>query len=357
MLQYIAFFCWSVFSVFVVLGIVAQVYKTKKSRERAKNVECVIVSVANHKVEKALFECIEQTKKLNIPLRILVDEGSELIPKLSGLSLVIVPSSYRKDLVGKGRAINYFIETEVQEDKWYAFIDDDNLILDDSFLYEIPYYESKGYVAMNPILIPREGKSKLVYVMDSIRYFDDLTSFRFFTGLLKRPLIGFHGELLAVKGKVLKEIGFNRRSLAEDFYFASELVRRGYKTWQSTTKVSIKSPNSIGDFLRQRGRWFKGIAEDLKDSPALMKAIVGLRLIVWILGIFGSWAMSLLWLLWDPFYLAIPGGIYYWITYLYGVINSRKFYYFFLIPIFGILESVSFLFGIKQKNFVVIDKS
>lgn len=109
------------------------------------------MSVANRKVERALFECIAHTKeKLGNNLRLLVNEGSELIPKLKENSLVIVPTSYRRDLVGKGGAINYFIEKEVQPDKWYAFIDNDNLILDDSFLYEIPYYEKKGYVAMNP---------------------------------------------------------------------------------------------------------------------------------------------------------------------------------------------------------------
>lgn len=201
LLQYVAFFCWACFSIFVVLGIVGQLFRPKIDKKKAENVECVLVSVASRKVEKSLFECIAHTKKrLDNHLTVLVDEGSELIPKLKENSLVIVPTSYRKDLVGKGRAINYFIEKEVQTDKWYTFIDDDNLIMDDSFLYEIPYYEKKGYVAMNPVLVPRKGKSTLTYIMDFIRYFDDLMAFRFFTGLLKRPLIGLHGEFLTVRG-------------------------------------------------------------------------------------------------------------------------------------------------------------
>lgn len=359
LLQYVAFFCWACFSIFVVLGIVGQLFRPKIDKKKAENVECVLVSVASRKVEKSLFECIAHTKKrLDNHLTVLVDEGSELIPKLKENSLVIVPTSYRKDLVGKGRAINYFIEKEVQTDKWYTFIDDDNLIMDDSFLYEIPYYEKKGYVAMNPVLVPRKGKSTLTYIMDFIRYFDDLMAFRFFTGLLKRPLIGLHGEFLTVRGGVLKEIGYGNHSLTEDFRFASELVRRGYKTWQSSSKVSIKSPNSLGDLIKQRGRWFKGISKDWRYCPFLMKGAVGSRLLIWVLGVFGSWALSPLWFLfWETFYFAIPGGLYYWVTYIYGVGKSKKPYYFFLIPLFGIFEAGSVYAGLKQKEFVVIDKN
>ena len=358
-LQYLAFFCWACFSVFVILGIIGQIYRPQKERRKAENVEYILVSVANHKVEKSLFECINHTKKkLDNRLRILVDEGSELLPQLKENSMVVVPRSYRRDLVGKGRAINYFIEKEVQPDKWYTFIDDDNLILDDSFLYEIPYYEEKGYVAMNPVLVPRKGKSTLTYIMDFIRYFNDLTIYRFFTGFLKRPLIGLHGEFLTVKGEVLKEIGYDNRSLTEDFRFAAELVRRNYKTWQSASRISIKSPNSLGDLFKQRGRWFKGISSDWKYCPFLMKIVVGSRLLIWVLGIFGSWALSPLWFLfWESFYFAIPGGLCYWMTYLYGVGKSRKPYYFFLIPLFGIFEVSSVYTGLRQREFVVIDKN
>lgn len=358
-LQYVAFFNWAWFSVFVVLGVMGQIYKPKQDKKKAENVECVLVSVANHKVEKSLFECIVHTKKkLDNHLRLLVDEGSELIPKLKENSLVIVPASYRKDLVGKGRAINYFIEKEVQLDKWYTFIDDDNLIMDDNFLYEIPLYEKKGYVAMNPVLVPRKGRSTLTYIMDFIRYFDDLMVFRFFTGLLKRPLIGLHGEFLTVKGEILKEIGYSNRSLTEDFRFASELVRKGYKTWQSESRVSIKSPNSLNDLIKQRGRWFKGISMDWKYCPFLMKGVIGLRLLIWVFGIFGSWALSPLWFLfWGSFCLAIPGGLYYWTIYFYGVGKSRNLYFLFLIPFFGIFEAASIYAGLKQKEFVVIDKN
>jgi len=113
----------------------------------------------------------------------------------------------------------------MQDDKWYTFIDDDNLLLDDTFLYEIPYYEEGGFVGCNPVLFTRQGRSTFTTIMDWIRYFEDITVFRFFTGLTKRPWIGLHGEMLTVKGRVFKEIGYDKSSIAEDFNFAIQLIR------------------------------------------------------------------------------------------------------------------------------------
>jgi egghead protein (zeste-white 4 protein) len=256
--------------------------------------------------------------------------------------------------------MNYFIESQVEKDKWYSFIDDDNIIIDSSMLYEIPYYEKMGYVACNALIVPREGKSKTAHIMDYIRRFDDLTIFRFFTGICKKPMLGLHGEVLTVKGSILKEIGYHRRTLTEDFRFAAEIIKRKkMKTWQSSTKVSIKSANSVHDLLNQRGRWFKGIAMDLKFCTPAMKAIVGLRMSIWILGIFGSWALSPLWIFWnDGVYWFAIGGICPWIVFVVLIIrNKQPLYYILCIPLFGILESISPWFGLKQKEFVVIDKN
>jgi len=212
---------------------------------------------------------------------------------------------------------------------------------------------------MNPILIPRKESNIFTYIMEYIRYGDDLTVFRFFTGLLKQPLTGFHGELLIVKGKTLKEIGYRTPGMVEDFRFALEIVKKEYKTWQTSTKVSIRPPNSLFDIFNQRSRWYKGIIMEFRHCPFLMKIIIGLRLIIWTFGIFGSWLLVPLWLYWEPFYFAIPGGIYYWVIYIYGVWKSKKPYYFFLIPFFGICEAISIVFTFKQKRneFVVIDKN
>ncbi|MEM0001674.1 MAG: glycosyltransferase family 2 protein [Desulfurococcaceae archaeon] len=350
------------YSVLITLGLTSYVvYKPRRDRKRARNVEIVIVSKADYKVKNSLMETVEYHVKKYGKVIVVVDEGApltNLLTRRHGVKLIEVPSNYRRDLIGKGRALQYFVDCCVDENKWYVFIDDDNLILDDSFLYEIPFYEKEGYVAANGVLVPRPGRSNVAYVMDWIRFMDDILLYRFFTGLLGKPLLGLHGDLLIAKGKVLKEIGFNRKTLTEDFEFASELVKKGYKTWQSATKVSIKSPNSVKDLVLQRGRWFKGLVYGIRRCPIGMKIIVILRSFTFSVGFLLLMIflplVSYIGLLW----FILPSGIYYMSTYTYGVYKSKKPYLIFLLPFFGIIEATSRLYGfISVNGYIVIDKN
>ena len=355
-IEFIAFLSWSVFLFWLFLGVLSLTYTPGRSSVRASNVEMVIVSIANSSVRKSLNETISNIGGLRLAFHIVVDEGSELIPELPAGNIVVVPKTYKQVLIAKGRAISYFIEHYVQNHNWYAFVDDDNLVLDDAFLYEIPYHEQRGYVALNGSFRMRKGKSILAYVMDSIRLFDDITASKFFTGVLGRPLAGLHGELLCVKGETLKEIGYNHRTITEDFRFSYELVRRNYRTWRSKTQVSLKSPNNLSDLMRQRGRWFKGIILDLKDATSTVKLVMGLRVVFWMLSFFGSWAFAFLWPIWGAFWPALPGGIAYWLVYSYGVSKTRRWSFLFLIPAIGVIETLSWIYCFKQKGFFVVDK-
>jgi egghead protein (zeste-white 4 protein) len=392
-MQYAVFVVWTTYTINVVLGLIGKTfYKPKMGVVRSNKVELVLVSVASAKVRNALLDTINSTVQRfpDIPLNVLVDEGAELLGELQTLSrgieqrishnstllllqqtmsiqgafeVVVVPRKYRPDLIAKGRAMNYFIENKVRAEKWYTFIDDDNVLLDDKFLYELPYYEKEGYVACNPVIYNRRGKSAFTTAMDWIRYFEDTMVFRFFTGLTKRPWIGLHGEMLTVRGDVLKDIGYNESSIAEDFRFSIELVRRNLKVWQSDTKVSLRPPNNIRDLCKQRARWFKGIWSDIKYCPPKMRLIMGYRLISWTFGILGSWIFAPLWIFWATPHPALLidvaiGGFYCWVIFIYSIVTTRlPLYYILLVPTFGIFESISFWSKYDTKKFVVIDKN
>ena len=182
---------------------------------------------------------------------ILLDDGSDLLPELrkAKLNLIVVPKSYRPDLIGKGRAMNYAIETHVGNDGWVCWLDDDNLLLDDKFLYEIPYYGARGYVAMSPLITPRRGRSTMTYVMDWIRVFDCNTLYKFFTGLLRTPVLGLYGELLTVRWSTLKEIGYNNRTITEDFRFSRKSPRcDGFSAWKSRSRDAVSIRESFQVF-------------------------------------------------------------------------------------------------------------
>jgi cellulose synthase/poly-beta-1,6-N-acetylglucosamine synthase-like glycosyltransferase len=348
---------WSIISIFVILGLIGFLfYKSKKSNHKSKNYEITIVSKASANVKNSLFRCLNNNKHFGF-INLVIDEECELETELkkyckdNKINLYIVPKNYNIKAIAKGRAIQYFIDTNVKDlYKWYIFIDDDNIIMDDTFLYEIDYYDNSEYKAFNAIIKPIKSSSNITYIADFLRYFDDLTIFRFGTGLLGKPINGMHGELLGVKGEVLKRIGFNRKTITEDFCFSRELIRANIKTWQSETIISILSPHNISDFIKQRKRWYKGNSKDVLDAPLIMKIFAGVKIYDWYIGIIGSWITLPLWFilpfnipLWLKLFTSI-GMVYYIFAYFYGSFIFNKGLWrlgFILTPIFSIMENFS----------------
>lgn len=368
---------WAIISTFVLIGVIGSLFyrnPVRRTGKKAKNVDFVIVSKASKDVEGVLFRCMDyHAKKFgDYHIDVVIDEGSGLQNRLerhingyNNVSLHVVPQEFSVEAIAKGRAIHHHILNRVKPNKWYVFIDDDNLIIDDNFLYEILYYEKRGYVASNGILHPRYGGNPITYVADFLRYADDLTLFRFLTGVIGRPLNGFHGELMTVKGSILKKIGFDRRTITEDFAFARELDKYEHKVWQSKTVTSILSPHTIKDFIRQRNRWHRGIYEDFRSGTMRMKLVAGIRDLDLLMAIIGSWAIFPLW-----FFMPIPrwliwfdaiGAAYYAIVYIYGSINligkvENWALYPFLLPLYSVMETIVPHYKPKGEHYAVIHK-
>ena len=369
---------WLLISLLVIFGVVIGfLFKpaTEKATRRLNDFNLVVVSIANNGVKNALLDNLEyHYKKFKEYKRYLViDEGAELQTELQSLQnrynykLVIVPKNFKIKAIAKGRAIEYFNRIYVKDESWYGFIDDDNKILDDAFLYEIPKYDKLGYSFANPILKPRKGDSWITYNADWIRYLDDRTLFSACTHMLKRPLIGIHGELLIVKGIALQDVTFNRKTITEDFAFAWELYWKNYKCWQSETIVSILSPHTMKDFLKQRNRWYKGLVKDVLSAKAPMLLITGTKLFTWSIGILSSWTFFILWFFidmsWPLRIITLLGMSYFIWAYAYGIFHTkgwhRKVGVILLIPVYSVLENLAPYYSLFKKGkdkFEVIKK-
>jgi len=311
--------------------------------ERATNVKCVVVTVGDERVFNSVREVIEQLDRLKLDYIIL---SSNPLPFKN---VIVVP---RSEDGNKYRAIKYLVKNFVRDDYWYVFFDDDSYPLDDGFLYDITYFSKidRKFVVGNGILRPRPGRSKLAYALDWIRYFDDLTRFKF-AALIKRPVYGLHGELLIVRGDVLREIWPSmEESITEDFNFAMHILKRRYKFFQSRTIVSIKSPNSIRDFIRQRARWANVFYDTLRHKNLLV-------VIYFVTGVIVSPLFAPLWFLYHSIF-AMIASVYYWIAYIYGGMRA-KLKYTPLVLFFSAIEMLGMLKGVfkRAKEFAVIDKS
>ena len=261
---------------------------------RPGRVEFVVVTKASNSVLDVLDETISRVREMfpRHRLWIVTDEGADGIRYLRHLQehnggfvrLVIVPSSYEKGKY-KARAINYFIENYVDDDTWYVFLDDDSYPLDGRFLCELDPSRALVYQG---IIAPRRGRSLIAWLADASRYYHDAFRNRLALGLLGKPIYGLHGELLIVRGSVLKAIGFETDSLAEDTWFAGQLIRRGVRVRQVTSHVSILSPNSVVDMWRQRARWNLGVLRDILKGryPVSLALARGVDAVVWLVSPF-----------------------------------------------------------------------
>lgn len=362
--------------VYVLLGLVGfRFYDPESGTERAENVRFAITTVASENVRQALTEAIDHqlAEFGEYELFVIIDEGSDLQAELVAddrFETVVVPDSFSCRANAKGRAIQYFVETVVAEspEYWYSFLDDDNLLLNDDLLYEIPVYEERGCRAANPVLVPRPGRSMSTFVMDHLRLVDDLTVFRTFTGLLGIPAIGFHGELLTVRGDVLADVGFDRKSIVEDYAFAARLIERDIPVWQTGSRVSILSPHTMEALFKQRRRWYIGLWEEQFRSPPVATVCMGLRLCAWTVALVSGFALLPVWLLTSAG-IAVPlainvlilvGGVVYAAAYLLGVSRTGREWpkHLLLIPLYSVLETATALYSIyhRRNEFVVIEK-
>jgi len=311
-----------------------------KKYSKIPRYQIVIVTVGDERVLPSLKEVVSKLESLKLNYVILSSRSIDF------KNVIVIP---RERDGNKYRAIKWFVESYVENDVWYVFLDDDSYPIDDSFLNDLAYAEENGYHFGNGILVPRPGKSKWAYALDWIRYFDDLTRFRF-NALIKKPIYGVHGELLMVKGNVLKDIWLTMdESITEDFNFAMYAMKKGYKFFQSSCKVSIKSPNSLKDFIRQRGRW----SNVLRDS---IKHFNFIPIVFFITGAIVSPLFFPLWFIYSVPLCAIA-SLYYIFVYLYGAVKAKT------LPIvthfLSAIEILGYAYGILKgwKRFEVIDKS
>jgi hypothetical protein len=185
----------------------------------------VVVTVGTERVLPALRETVAQLQRLGLRYVVLSSNPLDMS------NVMVVP---RDQDGNKFRAVRWFVLNYARPDTWYIFLDDDSYPLDAKFLQDIAYYGARGYVAGNGVLVPRPGRSALAYALDWIRHFDDLTRYRFALEVLRRPIFGMHGELLIIRGDVLRELWPTMGdTVTEDFRLAMELVKRQYRTFQS----------------------------------------------------------------------------------------------------------------------------
>ncbi len=303
---------------------------------------------------------------------------------------LVVPRDYAtaSGSMYKARALQYGLEqSPLPDDAWILHCDEESHVHDSLIrgIYQaILEEEASGE--------HRIGQGAIVYhhsleehpfltLADSIRTGDDIGRFHLQNRKLGIPVWGFHGSFILVRNSVEREVDFDfgpAGSITEDAFWALCQAERGRRSRWVDGYMIEQAPEKLSDFLRQRRRWFVGLAKCVTSAPVALRYRVPLAFFM------GVWSVS--WLAIVYTYLNLFTGYYthpavqavgnlafasFLTIYLVGLranlrlrgVGKRKALLLYFVqalcmPIFSTLEGLSVLYGIvkPETGFHVIQK-
>lgn len=211
--------------------------------------------------------------------------------------IVVVPTAYQtpQGTRFKARANHYahearLADNEATERVWVYHLDDDTAVGLDTVAAVAEFIDRKGgryWLAQGVLGFPLDLTQSLwTRLADAVRPADDLSRFYFFTGWLRRPMVGLHGENLLIRADIEASIGwdFGPTVIVEDAYFGLTFARRypGRSAFIPAFTYGA-SPASARDLVKQRKRWLAGLLRLMRDRqiPWRDRAYLGFSAMYW----------------------------------------------------------------------------
>ncbi|KAF2762996.1 hypothetical protein EJ05DRAFT_22765 [Pseudovirgaria hyperparasitica] len=176
-----------------------------------------------------------------------------------------VPKSYTPRFAKhKARSLEWFrVNMCLRDDDWVLHIDEETLI--DAYLLRtcityitrqthceigtgVIHYNSNGYFSS---IIPQIG--------DLSRVQDDWGRGQFLANVPHRATLGIHGAFFLASGKVENAVSWETAHLTEDYWFLLGAMKKGFRIGWVPAIAREVSPRSIGDYVKQRRRWYTGV--------------------------------------------------------------------------------------------------
>ncbi|HSL58646.1 MAG TPA: glycosyltransferase family 2 protein, partial [Acidimicrobiales bacterium] len=323
-------------------------------------------------------------------IEVVVDEPVDL-PPWAELQVIVVPAGYATPHRSrfKARALHYaLLHSDLPMSSWVFHLDEESQItpslvagIRDAVVEE----ERTGQhrIGQGTILYHRNlDRHPFLTLADSLRTADDVSRF-WLQYRLGRPMFGMHGSFILVRTSVAREVGFDvgpENSVTEDACWALQHGSRGRRVRWVDGYLVEQSTEAIGDFVRQRRRWFAGLwlvvlYADVRWWLRLpLTAFLAGWAMAWVGAVY-TFANGFLGLATAP-WISLAGDValtYYVTAYVIGLtVNlqhrervslARRVRLYvgqvLLIPVFGILEAAGVLLAIIKPDhgFHVVQKS
>ncbi len=210
---------------------------------------------------------------------VIVDEGSpgiswlrESYDQWEQLRLIVIPNSYRthNGTRYKARANHYAVDWRMQyhqntTNTWIYHLDDDTAVIESTLQAIVHHVVNRGqyWMAQGILTFPLQlSHSWIARLADSVRPPDDMGRFYFFNEILRRPLVGAHGENLLLRADKEATIGwdFGPHVITEDAYFGCRFASKFPGHTAAFCAITAgASPDTLRGFIKQRQRWAEGL--------------------------------------------------------------------------------------------------
>ncbi|MGH7141572.1 MAG: glycosyltransferase family 2 protein [Minisyncoccia bacterium] len=263
---------------------------------RGTNVEALTDTVRRCQIEMEklpLFphaiEVVTDTQNIDLP-----------VPN-NDLQYITVPKDYRtkRGSLYKARALQYALEnSKLPDDAWIVHLDEETQLTTSGIkgiaaMIQEEEASGKLRIGQGPILYHRKwSKHPFLTLADNVRTGDDFARFHF-QHRLGVTFFGLHGTYIVVRNDVEKSVGFDfgpNGSITEDAFWALVAMERGYRCRWVDGYLEEQSTESFGDFVKQRRRWFQGLAKVSLYAPVkpIWRLSLGINTILWALAPFAS---------------------------------------------------------------------
>lgn len=352
---------------------------------RGRNVDALRATVA------AIRRQMDALPLFDWSIEVVTDMPVEIEPG-PDLRLLVVPSDYRTPAgsLFKARALYYAShERPLNPDTWIFHLDEESQLspslvigIRDAVVEE----EANGRhrIGQGTILYGRHlRRHPFMTLADSVRTGDDLGRFHFQHRLLGVTAFGLHGSFLLVRSSVEQQVDFDvgpEGSITEDAFWALRQMAVGNRCRWVDGYLLEQSTQSVGDFVRQRRRWFSGLVRVVlyAESTLPVRILLSLFMAIWSVSWIGMiYTVTNLFLGFrTPPVIAALADISFVttaVTYVVGLIVMlrehpklplwyRAVLYtaqIVLLPVFGILEASGVVLGLvrPEQGFHVVDKS
>ncbi len=263
---------------------------------RGDNVEALTSTIRRCQEEMA------RTELFPYVIEVVTDHRSTRLPAPNDdLVYIDVPADYAtaNGSLYKARALQYALEhSALPADAWIVHLDEETQptasgIRGIAAMIAEEEMSGKLRIGQGAILYHRSWRAHpFLTLADNVRTGDDFARFHF-QHRLGVTVFGLHGSYIVVRNDIESAIGFDFGpvgSITEDAFWALKAMEHGHRCRWVVGYLEEQSTQSVGDFVKQRRRWFQGLAKVSLHAPVKRRwrICLGTNTLLWALAPFAT---------------------------------------------------------------------